>query len=123
VLLEPQKVSTEEPPKNSLPINLGPERFPFMFKGRPVTINKIEMFLKIGPGFAFTHNETSLKLSIEPEANAPGSPLEPVILWNGLLRAVKAPNGDLAGELGNWILTAPGVIQMIVSIRMQLRIS
>ena len=26
--------------------------------------------------------------------------------WNGLLRAVKVPNGDLAGELGNWILTA-----------------
>lgn len=101
--MNPLQNSVDKP---TLTMNLDPERFPFMFQDRPIIINKIEMFLKVRPESASTHNETTLKLSIEPEANAPGSPLEPVRPWNGLLRAVKAPNGDLAGKLGNWILTA-----------------
>jgi hypothetical protein len=77
-----------------------------MFQGRPIIINKIEVFLKTRPDLIDSHNENTLKLSIEPEAKSPGSALEPLKPLNGLLRAVKAPNSDVAGELGNWILTA-----------------
>jgi peptidoglycan hydrolase-like protein with peptidoglycan-binding domain len=93
--------------KPTLPINLGSERFPFMFQGRPLVINKIEMFIKVRPEYPPIHNEATLKLTLEPETDPSSNPDELELTpWNGLLRAVKAPNGDLAGKLGNWILTA-----------------
>jgi len=65
------------------------------------------MFLKIRPDSTDNHNENTLKLTLEPEADLPDDPQKLGLTpWNGLLRAVKAPNDDLAGKLGNWILTA-----------------
>jgi peptidoglycan hydrolase-like protein with peptidoglycan-binding domain len=102
--LNPPQDSADKP---TLAINLGSERFPFMFQGRPIFINKIEMFLKIRPKYAPSHNENTLKLTLEPEVNPSSNPDELGLSpWNGLLRAVKAPNSDLGGKLGNWILTA-----------------
>ena len=100
--LNPQKVSDEEQPMNTLPINLGPERFPFMFQGRAIVINRIDMFLKIRSVYASDYKK-DLKLTLELEANPPEKlTLNP---WNELYRAVKSPDGDLARELGIWILT------------------
>jgi hypothetical protein len=84
----------------TLTMKLGPERFPFMFQGRPITINEIELFVKIKPDFASTHNESTLKLSFEAGTNASDHALE-IKPWNGLLRGAKSPGG----ELGNWTLT------------------
>jgi hypothetical protein len=76
-----------------------------MFEGRPIIINKTEMFLKIRPEYAPTHNEATLKLTLKP-ANPSSNPFELKLNpWNGLLRAVKEPNDDLAEELGIWTLT------------------
>jgi hypothetical protein len=89
-------------------MNFGPERFPFIFQGRPIIINKIELFVKVRPEpeFATTHNETTLKLSLEP-GTIPSTNSLPLSPWNGLLRATKSKPSeeDLAGEeLDNWIL-------------------
>ena len=80
-------------------MNLGAERFPFMFQGRPININNIELFVKVRPEFAPTHNESTLNLSLKPGTNT--SDDLHISPWNGLLRAVGSPGG----ELGNWTLT------------------
>jgi peptidoglycan hydrolase-like protein with peptidoglycan-binding domain len=107
--LNPQKDSHGHP---TLTMNLGPERFPFLFQGRPILINKIEMFVKVRPIFASSHNKDTLNISLEPPLEPPLEPrtdptesyldLNP---WNGLLRATKSKDGGLAGKLGNWTLT------------------
>jgi hypothetical protein len=104
--LNPRPDSEGDP---TLTMNLGAERFPFMFQGRPITINEIELFVKIRPEFASTHNESTVKLSLEAGTDASANPLE-IKPWNGLLRtATESP----AGALGNWTLTGwlqePGV--------------
>jgi len=96
------------PPQDSvgdatLTMNLGPERFPFMFQGRSITINEIELFVKITPEFASTYNENTLKLTlVQAGTNASGTiqiPLQ-ITPWYGLLRAT------LTGlRFGNWTLT------------------
>jgi len=95
------------PPQDSegdpiLTMNLGQERFPFIFQGRHITINEIELFLKVRPEteFTSTHNESTLKLSLEAGTDASANP-EPLKSWNGLLRATKSSTGGL----GNWTLT------------------
>jgi Tc toxin complex TcA C-terminal TcB-binding domain/Neuraminidase-like domain/Putative peptidoglycan binding domain len=95
--LNPPQDSVGDP---TLTMNLGPERFPFMFQGRPITINEIELFVKVRPDTASKNtNESTLKLSLEAGTNASANALT-LSPWNGLLRATKSP----AGELGDWTL-------------------
>ena len=90
----------------TLTMNLGPERFPFMFQGMPIKIDTIELFVKVRPNFAPSHNDQTLILTLEPEANPSLNPDELELKpWNGLLRATKQSEGDLAEKLGNWTLT------------------
>jgi hypothetical protein len=102
--LNPAQDVVDDP---TLTMNLGPERFPFIFHGTPIVINKVEVFVKVNPGSASDHNESTLQLYLKP-GNGPSTnpqdflPLKP---WNGLLRATIPREGELAGQLGNWTLT------------------
>lgn len=97
---QPSQQEDGESDHPTLTMNLGPERFPFLFQGRPIIINKIEMFEKVRPEFASTHNESTLKLSLEAGTDASDAALN-MSPWKGLLRAAKSPGG----ELDNWTLT------------------
>jgi hypothetical protein len=97
--LNPPRAEEDSEGKSNLTMNLGAERFPFMFQGRPININNIELFVKVRPEFAPTHNESTLNLSLKPGTNT--SDDLHISPWNGLLRAVGSPGG----ELGNWTLT------------------
>jgi hypothetical protein len=74
---------------------------PFLFQDKDITIGAIELFVKVRPEFAATHNEGTLQLSLKAgtAGSADSLPLAP---WNGLLHAVKTP----ADQPGNWTLTA-----------------
>ena len=94
----------------TLTLPLNKERFPFLFQGKEITINKIELYIKVKPGFTETHNDGSLKFTVAEGDSAPDSsnlqPDDDDILslapWNGLLRGKMA----LPGETGNWTINA-----------------
>jgi len=85
--------------KSTLTMNLGAERFPFMFQGRPIIIKEIELFVKVRPEVASDYNESTLKLSLKAGTEPSEEELKNISSWNGLLRA-KSPGG----ELGDWTL-------------------
>ncbi len=85
----------------TLSIDLGHNRLPYLFAGQAVTFNKIEIFVKIREAFAETHNETTLKVSLAPGQDVTDQAL-PLVPWNGLLRA----EWTGIGELGDWTLIA-----------------
>jgi hypothetical protein len=74
------------------------ERFPFLFHHRTLTINTIELFVKVQEEFAGTHNESALKMTLAAGTAAPTSDtaqpadLLPLATWNGLLRTAKGFN-------------------------------
>jgi Tc toxin complex TcA C-terminal TcB-binding domain len=87
----------------SFTLNLGEERFPFVFANRGLTINAIELFIRVKDDFADTHNENTLKLTLAPtEENAQPPDLLPLAPWNGLLRAAWGFNY----APGTWTLSA-----------------
>ena len=49
----------------TLTLALGKDRFPYVFQGRDIAIDKIELFVKVKNEFGGTHNESTLKLSLE----------------------------------------------------------
>ncbi len=77
------------------------ERFPFLFQDRILTINTIELLMKIKPEFSVSHNDSTLKLSLQAGAAASTNPLA-LSTWNKLLRTAESPGGPL----GDWTLTA-----------------
>jgi len=85
----------------TLTLALNKERFPYIFQGREITIDTIELFFKVKSEFASTHNESTLKLSLKAGTAASNNPLN-IAPWKGLLQAGKSP----AGAPGDWTLTA-----------------
>jgi Tc toxin complex TcA C-terminal TcB-binding domain len=86
----------------ALTVALTKDRFPYLFQARTITIQDIELFVKIKPDFRATHNESELRLSLQPGAVASTTPLQGRLMpWNGLLHT-KAP----ASALGEWTLAA-----------------
>ncbi len=85
----------------TLTMALGKDKFPFFLSDRTITIDALELFVKVKPAFAGTVNESTLKLSPAAGTAASAAPAA-VAPWRGLLRAAKAP----AGAPGNWTLTA-----------------
>jgi Tc toxin complex TcA C-terminal TcB-binding domain len=77
------------------------ERFSFLFQDRIDTIDTIELFVKVRPGFVEIYNDSMLKLSLAPGSEASSSALE-LETSAGLLHATKSP----AGPLSDWTLTA-----------------
>ena len=76
------------------------ESFPFLFQDKTITINAIELFLKVKPEFSVSHNDSTLQLSLQAGAAA----TVPLTLstWNELLRTAESPGGSP----GDWTLTA-----------------
>ncbi len=76
----------------SLTMALTRERFPFLFQSREITINAIELFVKVRPGF-LDHNQSTVKITLAAGETAPTSEtaqpgdILPLELWNGLLHA------------------------------------
>jgi hypothetical protein len=85
----------------TLTLGLSKNRFPYVFDKKTVKIGKIDLFMKVGSQFAATHNERTVKLSLEKGTAASAQAL-PISSWNGLLHAEKAGSGDP----GDWTLTA-----------------
>ena len=85
----------------TLTLSLHKDRFPYIFQGRNININKIEFFFKIKSDFSATHNESTLKLSLKKATDASDNKLS-VAPWKGLLRAENVS----AGSPGDWTLTA-----------------
>jgi hypothetical protein len=75
--------------------------FPFQFQDRIASIDAIELYVKIRPDLAESHNDTNLKMALEAGRNASTSTLR-LETVAGILRAAKSP----AGPLGDWTLTA-----------------
>jgi hypothetical protein len=71
--------------KRSLTMPLMKERFPFLFQGREIKINEIELYVKSKSGDL---NATTLKLQLTPGDTASGE-LLPVQPWNELVRGTK----------------------------------
>jgi hypothetical protein len=114
------------PSGQTLTVALTKERFPFLFQNRIITINAIELFVKVKPEFTGDHNESTVKLALAAGATAPTSgtlPIDilPLALWNGLLRTSKDfnnPNPPGAFTLNAWLNTGrrldPNAIQDIL---------
>ena len=85
----------------SMKLDLSGERFPLVVQGRIKTIDSVELFVKVRPEYAESHNDSTLSLSLEPGVANPAAALQ-VAEVEGLLRAEKSP----AGALGTWTLTA-----------------
>jgi hypothetical protein len=91
------------PGDQSLTISLAKDRFPFAFQARKIGIETISVFIKVHPEFAATHNEGTLKITLEPGAVAtPGAAPIALTSWNGLLRA----EVTAATDPGDWTMTA-----------------
>jgi hypothetical protein len=84
-------------------------RFPFLFRGKQLDIQKVDVFAKVKPEFAKTHNGSTLRLVLDagvdtpPEEDAETLAEEDTLVeWNGLLRTRQTP----AGTFGKWDLRA-----------------
>jgi hypothetical protein len=85
----------------TLTMALTKERFPFLVQGRISAINSMKLLVKIKPEFSVSHNDSTLKLSLQSGTAASNNPLT-LSTWNGLLQADEISDG----LLGNWTLTA-----------------
>jgi hypothetical protein len=78
-----------------LTLPLGRERFPFIFSRKTLAISAIEVFVKVKPEFASTHDESTLKLAVVAgtEAPTPDNPNPEAMLalapWAGMLRGAR----------------------------------
>lgn len=88
---------------NTVTLGLTKDRFPFLFQSRPITVGKIEAFIKVQPNFVATLNLTIAAGNTAPTPTDP-PPIDLLTLtsWNGLLRAEKT----FSQSPGNWTINA-----------------
>ncbi|MCP4407030.1 MAG: hypothetical protein GY807_04590 [Gammaproteobacteria bacterium] len=92
----------------TLTLPLNNERFPFLFQGKTITINKIELFIKVKPDFTEPHPESTLKFTLAAGDTAPNaSNAQPddilvLALWNELVHGEKS----VTDQPGNWTINA-----------------
>jgi Tc toxin complex TcA C-terminal TcB-binding domain len=102
--LNPASVTGDQ----TVALGLTKDRFPLLFQSRPITVGKIEVFIKVQPDFVATHNDATVKLTTAAGDAAPTSAIyQPKDLlslasWNGLLRAEKT----FSQSPGNWTINA-----------------
>jgi hypothetical protein len=90
----------------TLTLSLNDERFPFLFQGKPITISKVEIFVKVKPDFNATHNESTLKFTLAVGESAPdasNAQLEDIFSlkpWNEL----KSGEMSVNDSPGNWTI-------------------
>src|SRR5438105_1791399 len=93
--------ATIEPGGAKLTIPVIKGRFPFLFQNRSINIQGFEIFVKVNQEFSTSHNESTLKLSLQAGSNASTIALV-LSAWNGLLQT-EEPHG---GPLGDWTMAA-----------------
>lgn len=92
----------------TLTLSLHKERFPYLIQDKIDQIHKIELFIKVDPDFATTHNQSTLKFTLEAGETAPNpsnaqpTDLLPLAPWNGMLRSEK----PFADPPGSWTINA-----------------
>lgn len=97
----------------TLQFTLTQERFPFQFRGREITINQVELFLKLKDGVNVEKDKTYTEIYAEGNpltvslASSDGTevsePLESIPSFlNGIPHAIM----DVSGGLGTWVLRA-----------------
>jgi hypothetical protein len=80
---------------HSVTMAITKEKFPFLFQGKNITINAIELFVKVKPEFSADHNSSTIKITLAAGATAPtpdnaqSGDILNLDLWNDLLRASK----------------------------------
>jgi hypothetical protein len=82
----------------TLTLELTKDRFPFLFGNKTITINKVEVFLKVG-----SHVPATLKLLGQWTGST--AKALPISTWNELRHAVHAEKAP-GGQLVDWTLTA-----------------
>ncbi len=80
----------------TMTLALGPDRFPFLFNGRAIAVERIEVFVKVRPEHAASHDATTIRLTLRGghhRADLGRAPSDDVLAsapWNGLLRGERA---------------------------------
>src|SRR5207249_11401950 len=83
----------------TMTLGLTKEHFPLLVQDNAIVMTTIELYVKVKNAFIGTHNDSTVKTSLQPGTVASTTSLK-VTAWNVLLRAEKNP----AGALGNWTL-------------------
>lgn len=86
----------------TLTVDLTQNRFPYLFTGRQIRIDRVDVFVKVREDFAATHTAQNLKVTLEPGTTASIQPLA-VTEENGLLHVEWTTGGGTAGD---WTLAA-----------------
>ncbi len=89
----------ETQPDQSVPLMLTPNHFPFQLPGKMITINEVELFLKVSKPDAYT---TPLKLSFAPT----GQVQEVSLVKDPNLKDLPRGTKTFNASLGAWTLTA-----------------
>ena len=84
-------------------LGLTPDRFPFQFQSKTITVTQVELFLKVNKDFDYT---TALKLFFQPTPPVPsdGFALEKDATLNDLPHGTKTFTSN--ASLGPWTLLA-----------------
>jgi hypothetical protein len=99
-------VGTTSP--NAVTLTLTKDRFPFLFQGKTVQIDQLEVYIKVATEFVGTHNQSTLTVSLEQGTSTSGTAMS-MSDWNGLLFAQKENIGwqtPTVAEGSEWTLTA-----------------
>jgi hypothetical protein len=94
---------------NRLTAALTKQRFPFIFKEKAIEIRAIQIFIKVNPEFAGSHNGSTITLTLAAGDTAPSSashqPSDLLSLGtNGLLRGEKAfANSPAKWTMNMWL--------------------
>jgi hypothetical protein len=93
----------------TITLDLNKERFPYLFQGKTIGIDTIDLFVKVEPEFAGSHNRSTLKLALAAGGSAPTLDDDPagnvtLVEWKRLLRA--EPKIKILSDPGELTLNA-----------------
>jgi hypothetical protein len=92
---------------NALKLTFTRDRFPFLFQGKTISVDEIEVYLKVNEEFVDAYNQSSLTCYLEEGAAAPTNLLG-LADWNGLLQGRRSNlswPAPFRPEEGEWTLT------------------
>jgi hypothetical protein len=93
---------TTSPGSVDLPLDLGQERFPFLFRNKAIQINQVDLLLKPKPDA----DTKTFGLSLLAPGGGSSVSAAPAVKLGDLLRQSMKPVGNPGGKTGTWTLTA-----------------